>query len=79
MTVYVNKDHQRRIWPRVKDAMGRTLDLAPGQEVDLDVDVDDPHLVRKHVKRETVTEKRKREAAEAAVSDGDDDEQEAQP
>jgi len=45
MTVYTNASSERRIWPTLTNpATGRTVELAPGQQVELDVPVNDPYL-----------------------------------
>ena len=43
--LYVNRDSQRRVWPALQGADGRTLELGPGETVELDQEVVDPHLV----------------------------------
>jgi hypothetical protein len=43
---YENVDYQTRVWPSIRTADGRTLELGPGETADLpdDIDVDDPFL-----------------------------------
>lgn len=50
MSTYVNRDSLARVWPELADPKkGCTLELQPGEEVDLDLPADfaDPFLVLK--------------------------------
>jgi hypothetical protein len=49
MDTYVNTDVHTRTWPTISREDGRTLSLAPGEEVELDsasVPASDPYLKR---------------------------------
>ena len=46
MASYRNTDVHVRTWPSLRRPDGRTLELGPGEKVDLDVDVTDVWLKR---------------------------------
>lgn len=48
METFVNTGEQSYTWPRIQRADGRTLELAPGEQAELDVapDFSAPHLAR---------------------------------
>ena len=41
---YTNTSSDHRVWPGIRTPDGLTLELAPGESVDLDVEVTDPYL-----------------------------------
>jgi len=47
MAVYRNADYLTRVWPHIQRPDGRTLELEPGEEVELDLPDDfvDRHLL----------------------------------
>jgi hypothetical protein len=64
---YENCDNQRRVWPALTAPNGKTLQLDPGESVDLDLaaDFEDPYLVP----REPVVPKRESFATGGVVTD----------
>lgn len=53
MAVYRNADYQTRVWPSIQRPNGRTLELEPGEEVELDLPDDfvDRHLLAGQARR----------------------------
>ena len=47
MRTFTNSDHETRVWPGIVDPEGHTVELAPGEEIELDLpdDFEDAHLV----------------------------------
>ena len=58
MRPYANRDVHRRVWPGIARPNGRTLELEPDEEAELDLpsDFTDPHLrpVMRRPRREAV-------------------------
>ena len=51
---YVNTNAQRRVWPALRGSDGSTLDLGPGETVELSSDPQDPYLKAKRSPRKPV-------------------------
>ena len=67
MTEFVNNGSERRVWTGIQREDGRTLELDPGETVELDLSARfrDPYLQPRHVKRETKAKAARREKLEA--------------
>ena len=71
MPVYRNADYQTRVWPSLQRPDGRTLELEPGETVELELpeDFTDTHLLAGKARP---TRPKRTDDATAEVADSDD-------